>query len=187
MNRLTLFALLLALASTASAAIKPSEITFMGLKLAETDLNQVRKHLWRNGGFLQARTTVKQLNVDIFYPWSRMRDSYQLEFHYDPNGKFQWLKRLYRFSPHKQVLTHNSMKPITTREVALQLQKKLGPPQRTIYRQWGGMPGYLAYEWRDDVMTIRVDRVDGDPTQPVFVLYRLNQFNYQFAEKEQQP
>ncbi|SIN93904.1 hypothetical protein SAMN05443662_1055 [Sulfurivirga caldicuralii] len=187
MNRLISLLLLLILAAPTAAAVKPSEVTFMGLELAKTDLNQIRKHLWRNGGFMQAPTTVRQINVDIFYPWSRMRDSYLLEFHYDPNGKFQWLKRVYRFSPHKQVLTHNSMDPITTKEVALTLEEQLGPPNRTIYRQWGGMPGYYAYEWKDDIMTIRVDRVDGDPTQPVFVLYRLNQFNYQYAEKGQQP
>lgn len=165
------------------AAVPVKDVTLLGLKLRTANTNDVHEHFFRLGGFLQARTTVKQFTVDVFYPWSKQRQLYRVAFHYDPNGRFQWAEQRFRYSPHKQVLTHNSMNPITTDEVARLLAAQLGNPQRKQWRQWGGMPGYYRYEWRDDTMQVVVDRVDGDPLSPVFVLYRLNQFNYQYVEK----
>ena len=168
----------------AQTAVPVKDVTLLGLKLRTANTNDVHKHFFHLGGFLQARTTVKQFTVDIFYPWSKARELYRLEFHYDPNGRFQWAEQRFRYSPHKQVLTHNRMTPITTEEIAQRLAEQLGDPQKKVWRQWGGMPGYYRYEWQDDIMTVVVDRVDGDPLSPVFVLYRLNQFNYQYVEAE---
>lgn len=183
MKYTTVFLLLLSL--SAFAAEKPvlvKDVTLLGMKLRVMNTDQVREQMRLLGGFLEARTTVRQFNVDIFYPWSRKRDVYKLEFHYDPNGRFQWAEQLYRYSPHKQILTHNKMTPITTEEVVQQLQQQLGPPQTKQWRSCCGTPGYFRYEWQDDTMTVVVDRVDGDPLKPVFVLYRLNTFNYQYVE-----
>ena len=171
-------------AFAAQAAVAVKDVTLLGLKLRTANANDVHEHFFRLGGFLQARTTAKQSTVDIFYPWSKARHLYRLEFHYDPNGRFQWAEQRFRYSPHKLVLEHNSMAPITTEKVARQLAEQLGEPQQKRWRQWGGMPGYYRYEWQDETMTVVVDRLDGDPLSPVFVLYRLNRFNYQYVEME---
>ncbi len=176
-----LIMLLLPGLSLAATAVK--DVTLLGLKLRTANTNDVHEHFFRLGGFLQARSTVRQFTMDVFYPWSRERQLYRLAFHYDPNGRFQWAEQRFRISPHKQTLTHNRMTPITTDEIARQLVEQLGEPQQKQWRQWGGMPGYYRYEWRDEAMTVVVDHTDGDPLAPVFVLYRLNRFNYQYVEK----
>jgi len=43
------------------------DIEFLGMKLIDANLNSVRSHLWDVGGFLQAKTTVKQRNIDKFF------------------------------------------------------------------------------------------------------------------------
>ncbi len=177
---LLLFVSFSATAQEAQVAVK--DVTLLGLKLRVVNTDQVREQMRLLGGFLEARTTIRQFNVDIFYPWSRERALYKLEFHYDPNGRFQWAQQLFRYSPHKQILTHNRTQPVTTEEIVQQLQAQIGPPQSKQWRSCCGTPGYFRYEWKDDAMTIIVDRVDGDPLKPVFVLYRLNLFNYQYVE-----
>lgn len=158
------------------------DVTLFGLKLRTANLNDIRKHLWRLGGFLQAHTTLRQINVDRFYSWSRSRDSYYVEFHYDPKGRFQWAVQVFRYHPHKILEHAPSPAPLTTTTIMNRLRQQLGPPQTVRLKQASGMPAYPRYEWQDEVMEVIVDRMDGDPLQPVVVIYRLKRFYYDYDE-----
>lgn len=147
-----------------------SQTEFLGLKLAEADINTVRSHLWDIGGFLQAKTTMRQRNVDKFYPWSTIRDSYYVLFEYNHAGKVVTVTRLFR--PYSTELT-NSREAISTREVALQLMENLGQPTTIQRKSWAGTPSYLSYVWQDDNMKVVVDREGSEYLGNVFIKYTL--------------
>ena len=182
MRRHLLTVILLLSTLPAMAAVPVKDVTLLGLKLRTVNTNQVRTHFWRMGGFMEPEASARQINVDIFFPWSRNRELYRLEFHYDPNGRFQWAEARYRWQPHKAVLVHNRPTPLTTDEIARRLAEQLGEPKSVTLRQFANQR-YRSYEWEDDTMQVRVDRLDGDPTQPVYVLYRLKTFNYVYEEQ----
>ena len=146
------------------------ETEFLGLKLIEADINKVRAHLWDIGGFLQAKTTIRQRNIDKFFTWSTIQDSYHVVFRYNHAGKVVSVKRLYR--PYS---TENSNRrtAISTREVALKLIEQLGQPSRIETKGWGGMPSYPSYTWQDESMKVVVDREGSEYLGNVFVKYTV--------------
>lgn len=149
--------------------IKPLKDTeFLGLKLIDADLNSVRSHLWDVGGFMQAKTTVKQRNIDKFFPWSTIRDSYYVTFRYNHAGKVVSVKRLYR--PYS-IINSNKRTAIDTKDIALQLIETLGQPTSTKRKGWGGTLSYPSYVWQDETMKITVDREGSEALGNVFVEY----------------
>ncbi len=156
----------------AEMPIKPvSEVDFLGLDLIKADLNTVRSHLWDIGGFLQAKTTVKQRNIDKFFPWSNLRDSYYVQFRYNHAGKITSVKRLYR--PYSQESAHPNNE-IKTKDIALQLIKEVGQPTSVTRKGWGGSLKYSAYTWQDDKVTIKVDREGSTKLGNVFIEYIID-------------
>lgn len=159
-------------AQAAEIAVKPiSEVEFLGLDLIKADLNTVRSHLWDIGGFLQAKTTVKQRNVDKFFTWSNLRDSYYVQFRYNHAGKVTSVKRLYR--PYSQASAHPNNE-IKTKDIALQLIKEVGQPTSVTRKGWGGTLKYAAYTWQDDRVTIKVDREGSTKLGNVFIEYIID-------------
>lgn len=148
-----------------------AEAEFLGLKLLEADINSVRSHLWDIGGFLQAESTMRQRNIDKFYPWSTIRDSYHITFEYNHAGKVVSVTRLYR--PYSTE-ANNSRDAISTREVALNMIESLGQPTNIQRKSWGGMPSYLSYIWKDDNLTITIDREGSEYLGNVFIKYTVN-------------
>lgn len=159
------------------AAVK--DTPFLGLKLVGQDLNGVRNQLWDIGGFLQDRSTVRQRNVDKFFAWSNIRDSYYVEFRYNNAGKVVSAKRLYRPN---SILNANKRTPIETRDVALGIIAQAGQPTQVIRKGWGGSPSYRSYIWKDDDLTIIVDREGSEIYGNVFVEYIVNQQDPFFVE-----
>ena len=156
----------------AEAPVKPiSQIEFLGLELITANLNTVRSHLWDIGGFLQAKTTVRQRNLDKFFTWSNIRDSYYVLFRYNNSGKVTSVKRLYR--PYSQESAHPNNE-IQTRDIALQLIQKVGQPTSIIKKGWGGSQKYPAYTWQDDRVTIKVDREGNTKLGNVFIEYIID-------------
>jgi hypothetical protein len=143
---------------------------FLGLKLSGANINSVRAHLWDIGGFSQARTTVRQRNVDKFFTWSSIRDSYHVTFNYNHNGEVVSLIRLYR--PYSTLQT-NKHTPISTEDVALELINELGQPTLIERKGWGGTPSYPSYIWQDEAIRITVDREGSEMFGNVFVKYEL--------------
>jgi len=163
---------------------KPSldQVTLLGIDLATADLNQVREQLWAIGGFMQARSTVRQRNVDKFFTWSRMRDSYYVEFRYNNLGKVTSVKRLYR--PYS-IEHQNRRTAITTDEVAEQLLADLGESPFMARKGWGGSLSYSSYRWEDDKIQILVDREGGEQFGNVFVRYTVKtQSPYAVAQND---
>jgi len=155
-----------------AAEFKPiSQITVLGLDLIESDLNSVRSRLWDIGGFLQAKSTVKQHNIDKFFPWSTMRDSYHITFRYNHAGKITSVKRLYRPYSLEQ---NNQRTALKTRDVATQLIKQIGQPTSVESKGWGGSLSYRSYTWQDDKITIRVDREGSEKLGNIFIQYSVN-------------
>jgi len=155
-------------AKTETKAI--SEVTVLGIKLLTADLNEVRAQLWNIGGFLQAKSSVKQSNYDKFFPWSNTRDSYYVTFNYNHAGNITTVKRLYRPS---SIEFSNRKTPIQTRDVALKLIQEIGQPTLTQRKGWGGTLRYHAYTWEDENMTITIDREGSDKLGNVFIRYTL--------------
>ena len=143
---------------------------FLGLKLAEADINSVRSHLWDIGGFMQAKDTIRQRNIDKFYPWSTIKDSYYIIFKYNHAGKVVSVKRLYR--PYSTE-NRNSRDTIKTRQVALRLIKSLGQPTNINRKGWGGTPSYLSYMWQDENMKVVIDREGGEYFGNIFIEYTI--------------
>lgn len=145
-------------------------VTVLGIEPTNFNLNQVREHLWNIGGFLQARSTIRQRNVDKFFTWSRIRDSYYLEVRYNHVGNITSIKRLYRPYSTEQ---SNRRSAITTREVALELVKQAGQPHKTVRKGWGGTLAYSSFEWEDDNIKIVVDREGSEKLGNIFVEYTV--------------
>jgi len=151
--------------------IKPlKDVEFLGLKLIDANLNSVRSHLWDVGGFLQAQTTVKQRNIDKFFPWSTIRDSYHVTFQYNHSGKVVSVTRLYR--PYSTE-NSNNRRNITTKDIALQLIPELGQPTSVKRKGWGGGLSYPSYAWQDEDMIITLDREGSEKLGNIFVQYTV--------------
>lgn len=148
-----------------------SEVRVLGLNLIESDPKSVRKHLQALGGFLQAKSTIKQTNIDKFFPWSNQRDSYHIIFRYNASGKITSVKRLYR--PYSLEVA-NKRSAIATKDIAQSLIQQLGQPNTVIRKGWGGTQKYHAYTWKDDKVTIRVDREGSERLGNVFIEYIVN-------------
>lgn len=148
-----------------------SEIRVLGLDLMESDPKSVRKHLQALGGFLQAKSTIKQTNIDKFFPWSNQRDSYYITFRYNASGKITSVKRLYR--PYSLEVA-NKRTAIATKDIAQGFIQELGQPNSVIRKGWGGTQKYHAYTWKDDKVTIRVDREGSEKLGNVFIEYTIN-------------
>ncbi len=159
-----------------------SDVSVLGIHLIESDLNSVRNHLWNIGGYLQAKTSVKQHNYDKFFPWSTMRDSYYILFRYNHAGKITSVKRLYR--PYS-IENNNRRSELQTQEVARPLIEQLGQPTSIQTKGWGGSLNYRAYTWKDDKVTITIDREGGEKLGNIFIKYTVNIHNpYEVVQKE---
>ncbi len=155
----------------AEPTVEPiSQIEVLGLDLITANIDTVRRHLRGIGGFLQAKTTIKQHNLDKFFAWSNIRDSYYVQFRYNNSGKVTSVKRLYR--PYSQESAHPNNE-IQTRDIALQLIQKVGQPTLMIKKGWVGQK-YPAYTWQDDKVTIKVDREGSTKLGNVFIEYIID-------------
>ncbi len=162
-----------------------NETEFLGLKLAEANINSVRSHLWDVGGFLQAKSTVKQRNIDKFYPWSSIRDSYYITFEYNHAGNVVSVTRLYR--PYSTEL-NNKRSAITTKEVALKFISEYGQPTAIQTKGWGGSPSYPSYIWENETLRILIDREGSELYGNVFIRYEIkNNRRFEVAEKATNP
>lgn len=158
-----------------------AQVTLLGIELATANLNQVREQLWDIGGFMQARSTVRQRNIDKFFTWSRIRDSYYVEFRYNNSGNVTSVKRLYR--PYS-IEHQNRRSAITTDEVAEKLSADLGQPFMAR-KGWGGSLSYSSYRWEDDKIQVLIDREGGEQLGNVFVQYTIKeQSPYAVAQKD---
>ena len=155
----------------AAETVPASEFKVLGISLIEADITSVRSHLWDIGGYLQAKGSVKQHNYDKFFPWSTMRDSYYILFRYNHAGKITSVKQLYR--PYS-IEQSNRRSAIKTRDVALPLIQKLGQPTQVQTKGWGGTLRYRAYTWKDDKVTITIDREGGEKLGNIFIQYTVH-------------
>lgn len=155
--------------------IEPSQAKLLGIKLIEADMDAVRVHIKDIGGFQQDRTTLKHRNMDKFFAYSHLRDSYYVEFQYDPNGKVVAAKRLFRRSAKH---FNNEYRDLQTEDVARQLIQTYGQPQQVIRKNRDGLYRYASYIWRDQDMTITLDRVGSDSMAPIFLRYELQTDRY---------
>ena len=160
-----------------------NEVKFLGLKLVQANLNTVRTHLWDIGGFLQAKSTVKQRNIDKFYPWSSIRDSYHVTFQYNHAGDVVSVKRVYR--PYSLV-NSNKRSPINTKDIALKLIADLGQPTQTVRKGWGGGLSYPSYTWQDETMQISIDREGSEKLGNVYIEYVIKTKDRYAVIKEQE-
>ena len=158
-------------ASQSLAQVEPSQAKLLGLVVTEADMDKVRRQLNNLGGFKQDRATVKHRNIDKFFTYSNLRDSYYIEFRYDANGKVVSAKRLYRPSGERLI---NEYRDLDTRDIARQMIQTLGQPNRIETKARLGLPGYPSYIWQDEQITIRIDRVGSDRYAPIFVEYLVN-------------
>ena len=146
------------------------EIAFLGLKLNEANLDSVREHLWDIGGFQQAKSTIRQRNIDKFYPWSTIRDSYYVTFRYNNAGDVVSVKRVYR--PYS-IKNQNKRGSIETRDIAMALAQDIGQPKLIKRQGWGGGSSYLSYIWQDDDIEVKIDREGSEKLGNVFIEYTI--------------
>jgi len=176
---MSLFLLMSLTINAHAETITPSQTKVLGLELNTVNRTDVRKQLWDIGGFMQAKHTLKQINIDIFYTWSRMRDSYYLTFRYNQAGDVTSVERHYR--PYSD--DHdNDFRMLDTKRVALKLAQTYGAPQ-VIRKGWGGFGTYPSYLWQDENVKIEVDRKGSESLGDVFVRYTLlNKDPYRVVE-----
>lgn len=187
MQKLTLFTLMMTLTlmtATSWAVIPIKDVTLLGLKLTESNQDKVRTQLWDIGGFLQAKSTIKQRNVDKFFAWSNIRDSYYVEFRYNNAGDIHSAKRLYRALS----IEHSNLRtPLRTREVAIKLIEQIGQPTQIIRKGWGGSPSYPSFIWEDEQVTVILDREGSEIYGNIFVQYIVKNVDPFFVEVEPEP
>ena len=156
----------IALAQTA-----PEQAELLGIKLTEADMKSVRAHLNNLGGFKQDRATADHHNMDKFFAYSNLRDSYYVQFRYDANGKVVSAKRLLRRSGNH---FNNDYRDVETQQVARQLIETYGQPNQVIRKSLNGLPSYASFVWQDDEVRITVDRVGSDRYAPIFIEYEVS-------------
>ncbi|WEJ61536.1 hypothetical protein [Thiomicrorhabdus lithotrophica] len=170
--------------TTEEKTSKPlNEVKFLGLNLVQANLDTVRSHLWDIGGFLQAQSTVRQRNIDKFFPWSTIRDSYHITFRYNHAGDVVSVKRVYR--PYS-LINNNKRSPINTKDIALKLIPDLGQPTQTVRKGWGGGPSYPSYTWQDETMQISIDREGSEKLGNVYIEYVIKTKDPYEVIKEQE-
>lgn len=162
----------------------PSEARLLGLKLTEANKNEVREHIRNLGGFQQDRSTYRHNNIDKYFGYSNLRDSYYVEFRYDANGKIVSAKRLFRRSG---LRFNNELRDLQTEEVARELIQDFGQPTFVERKGRMGSPSYSAFTWQDDLVTIRIDRVGGDHFSPIFISYEIDTDPYVAKIPEPEP
>lgn len=176
-------AILLVLSGNVYAEPVPiDEVKLVGIPIVSSTLNSVRSHLWDIGGFLQARSTVRQRNVDKFFTWSNLNDSYYLKFQYNNAGEVVSAYRLFR---HESIAFQNRRTPIKTREVALKLIAEIGQPTQVIRKSALGGNSYNAYVWKGNQMTVVLDRQGSEIYGNIFIEYLVNKDPFFVAEKEE--
>lgn len=155
----------------AAESEKLKNVKIMGIDPYQADFKKVRKHFLELGGFWLSRDAFdhQHINLDKFYPWSNMRDSYYIAFNYNPAGKITSVKRVYRpYSKH-----FNKRTALETRDIARHLIEELGQPTQIVRKGWGGMPTYPSYIWQNEQYEIRIDREGSEILGNVFVEYTL--------------
>jgi len=158
------------------------EVKLVGMPLTSSTLDSVRSHLWDIGGFLQARSTVRQRNVDKFFTWSNLNDSYYLKFKYNNAGDVVSAYRLFR---HESIAFENRRTPIQTREVALKLINEIGQPTQIVKRTAPGSHSYNAYIWQGEQIKVVIDRQGSEIYGNIFIEYTVNKDPFFVAEKEE--
>lgn len=166
----------------ASAQTAPEQAELLGIKLTEADKSSVRAHLNDLGGFKQDRATADHRNMDKFFAYSNLRDSYYVLFRYDANGKVVSAKRLLRRSG-----THfnNDYRDLETQQVARQLIQTYGQPNQVIRKSFNGLPSYASFVWQDETIKITLDRVGSDRYAPIFIEYEVNTDPYVAKQQEE--
>lgn len=144
------------------------EVELLGVKLVNQEFRTVRQLLWDLGGFRQAKSTLYQKNVDKFFPISQIRDSYYIEFRYNPQGRVTQVKRMFRYATPSY---HNRLHPIRTWEVAEEIVSQIGLPTRIKRKSWGAGPSYNSYIWESEQITVTVDREGSDYYGNIYVEY----------------
>lgn len=144
-------------------------VKILGVRIVDQKVETVRQLLWDLGGFLQAKSTLKQKNVDKFFTWSQIKDSYYIEFRYNPAGNVTLVKRLFRYA---SPLYHNKLHPIDTREVAREIVAQIGLPTQIVRKSWGAGPSYNSYLWDSEKVKVTVDREGSDYYGNIFVEYK---------------
>lgn len=155
----------------ALAQTPPEQAELLGIKLTEADMKSVRAHLNNLGGFKQDRATADHHNMDKFFAYSNLRDSYYVQFRYDANGKVVSAKRLLRRSGNH---FNNDYRDVETQQVARQLIETYGQPNQVIRKSLNGLPSYASFVWQDDEVRITVDRVGSDRYAPIFIEYEVS-------------
>ncbi|WP_162173031.1 hypothetical protein [Thiomicrospira pelophila] len=155
----------------ALAQTPPEQAELLGIKLTEADMKSVRAHLNNLGGFKQDRATADHHNMDKFFAYSNLRDSYYVQFRYDANGKVVSAKRLLRRSGNH---FNNDYRDVETQQVARQLIETYGQPNQVIRKSLNGLPSYASFVWQDDEVRITVDRVGSDRYAPIFIEYEIS-------------
>lgn len=154
----------------ALAQTPPQQAELLGIKLTEADMKSVRTHLANLGGFKQDRASADHRNMDKFFAYSNLRDSYYVQFRYDANGKVVSAKRLLRRSG-----THfnNDYRDLETQQVARHLIQTYGQPNQVMRKSLNGLPSYASFVWQDEDVRITVDRVGSDRYAPIFIEYEV--------------
>lgn len=153
------------------AQTPPEQAELLGIKLTEADMKSVRAHLRDLGGFKQDRATADHHNMDKFFAYSNLRDSYYVQFRYDANGKVVSAKRLLRRSGNH---FNNDYRDVETQQVARQLIETYGQPNQVIRKSLNGLPSYASFVWQDEEVRITVDRVGSDRYAPIFIEYEVS-------------
>lgn len=165
----------------ALAQTPPEQAELLGIKLTEADMKSVRAHLRDLGGFKQDRATADHRNMDKFFAYSNLRDSYYVQFRYDANGKVVSAKRLLRRSGNH---FNNDYRDVETQQVARQLIETYGQPNQVIRKSLNGLPSYASFVWQDDEVRITVDRVGSDRYAPIFIEYEISTDPYVARQEE---
>lgn len=177
MNRLLLPLILILISTPASALLRftPAgdtpidDVKILGVTIVDQDVATVRQLLWDIGGFLQAKSTLRQKNIDKFFPVSQIRDTYYIEFRYNPDGDVHTVTRQFRYSSSSY---NNRLFPILTREIAAEIASQIGQPTKVVRKSWGSGPSYNSYIWEGEKITVTVDREGSDFYGNIFVRYR---------------
>jgi len=144
------------------------EVKILGVTVVDQDVMTVRKLLFDLGGFSQAKSTLRQKNIDKFYPVSQIRDSYYIEFKYNAEGQVHTVTRLLRYV---SAGYNNRLFPIRTREIASEIASQIGQPTKIVRKSWGSGPSYNSYIWEGEKIIVTIDREGSDYYGNIFVRY----------------
>lgn len=160
----------LSLASFPLWAASASDFTLLGMKLAGSDKEEIRKSLYDWDGFQQSPSSLYRKQWDRFFPKNLMRETYYLDFRYEKDGKFSSLRILYR--PHHAEYSRPASS-IDTQALLQQLVPLIGSPQQRVRHTSPGIAGYNGYRWEDEQSVIELAREDEHPARPVVLTMRM--------------